>query len=92
MPMKAGDYSRSVTIDPILLEPTEIERRRSAQMAESAAAMGYSSRLALRKIARDCGLAELPGATIYVGGRGGPMAPWRLPAEDLTVLLPGEEP
>lgn len=87
--MKASDYAASLSIDPALLEPTPAERERQEQMYLAAAQMGYDVRLFMRRMARDCGLTELPGATIYVGTRGY-AEPVFLPPEDLTVLLPEE--
>ena len=59
------------------------------EIMEASAAMGRQVRWYQRKVARDCGLTVLPAARIGVRS-GWYDKTFELPAEDVTVLEPGE--
>lgn len=60
------------------------------ELLESAAAMGRQSRWFQRKIARDVGLEILPASSPITVRSGSYVETFEMPAEDVTVLEPGE--
>ena len=80
--MDASEFGRSIPIGSLLLEPSP------DGLVAASAELGYQARLAYRREARALGMKVLPaGSTLYFEGKAYPQ-----PEEDLTVLLPGEEP
>lgn len=60
------------------------------QLLEAAAVAGRSTRWFQRKIARDAGLKILPASSPITVRSGAYSETFEVPAEDVTVLEPGE--